>query len=236
MSKSSFTFFVSLSLLFILAALGFGQTRTGKLGVGVDGSMQYALGGGTVVKPSPGIGYGVNLSFSAMEYLGIRAKFCVNQIGWTSVPYPSTSPNYSSSYKTPKSQLTDIMSLNMYLSADLMPNSNFNIFLLGGGGFALLDPKDNDGKYISRSSSDLHYIVGTGADYFLNEFWSVTLMAEYVMTNSPYYAGSTLVGNKPNYGSDTFLRGSLQIRYYFFDQAFITKILDAQRERSKRSK
>jgi hypothetical protein len=57
-------------------------------------------------------------------------------------------------------------------------------------------------------------------------------MGEYVLTNSQYYAGR--VDN--NTTKDSFMRVSLQIRYYFFDPAFIAKMLDAQRDRSKRSK
>jgi hypothetical protein len=32
------------------------------------------------------------------------------------------------------------------------------------------------------------------------------------------------------------MQAGLQIRYYFFDSAFISKLLNAQRERSKQSK
>ena len=48
MSKSSFSCLISLLLIFILVVPGFGQTRVGKLGVGVDGSMQYVFGAGNV--------------------------------------------------------------------------------------------------------------------------------------------------------------------------------------------
>ncbi len=114
-----------------------------------------------------------------------------------------------------------------------MPNSQFNLFLLVGGGFAFYDPKDPNTGFRPASpvsSYDLQFISGLGADYFLSEFWSLTLMGEYVMAGSQYYNGP--VG--PN--NDSFLRTSIQVRYYFFDQPFITKLLEAQRERSKRSK
>jgi hypothetical protein len=212
MSKSTFSCLISLLLVFILVVPGFGQTRIGKLGVGVDGSMQYVFGAGSVTA-DPAIGYGLNMSYSIMEGLGIRSKVALNQLSWKNSLGQSTT--------------TDMMSLNFYLSADLMPNSSFNIFLLGGGGLAFFDPKQENGMRAASSSSDIHFIGGAGADLFLSEFWSITAMGEYVLTNSKYYNGPVSNSN------DSFLRGSIQIRYYFFDQSFITKLLEAQRDRSK---
>jgi hypothetical protein len=130
------------------------------------------------------------------------------------------------------------MTLNLYLSADLMPNNVWNPFVFAGPGIVFYDPKDDAGgraysNSIPISSFDINYGGGVGVDYFLNEFWSLTLMGEYVLTNSAYYAGSA-AGNNTN--SDSFMRVSLQVRYYFFDQPFIVKLLEAQRERLKRSK
>ena len=215
MSKSSFCCLISLLLVFILVIPSFGQTRVGKLGVGVDGSMQYVFGAGSVTT-SPAIGYGLNMSYSIMEGLSLRSKMSVNELSWETTP-------------AKKSTTTDLMSLSGYLSIDLMPNSSFNIFLLGGGGLVFYDPKQPDGTRQPASSFDIHYIGGLGADYFLSEFWSITMMGEYVLTNSKYYNGPV------NSDNDNFLRGSIQIRYYFFDQSFITKLLEAQRERSKHS-
>jgi hypothetical protein len=216
MSKSSFCYLISLLLVFILVVPGFGQTRVGKFGVGVDGSMQYVFGAGSVTT-SPAIGYGLNMSYSIMEGLSLRSKMAINELSWTN--------------SLNKTSTTDMMSLNLYLSVDLMPNSSFNLFLLGGGGLAFFDPKTADGSRAAGvSSSDMHYIGGLGADYFLSEFWSITMMGEYVLTNSKYYNGPV------NSDSDTFLRGSIQIRYYLFDQSFITKLLETQRERSKRGR
>lgn len=212
MSKSSFCYLISLLLVFILVVPGFGQTRVGKLGVGVDGSMQYVFGAGSVTT-SPAIGYGLNMSYSIMEGLSLRSKIGINQLSWEN--------------NLKQSITTDLMFLNGYLSVDLMPNSSFNIFLLGGGGIVFYDPKQPDGTRASTTSFDTHYIGGLGADIFLSEFWSVTMMGEYVLTNSKYYNGPV------NSDNDSFLRGSIQIRYYFFDQSFIVKLLEAQRDRSK---
>jgi hypothetical protein len=191
-----------------------GQTRVGKLGIGVDGSMQYILGAGAV-NASPAFGGGVNMSLSLMEGLSLRSKFGVNQLFWKN--------DYKSSITT------DLMSLNGYLSIDLMPNSSFNIFPFAGGGLVFFDPKDETTGlrrgYVS--SFDIQYGGGLGFDFFPNEFWSITLLPEYVMTNSRYYNGPL------NSGNDSFFRVSLQLRYYFFDESFITKLLEAQRARLK---
>jgi len=200
----------------MLTVPSFGQTRVGKFGVGVDGSMQYILGGGSV-KTSPAIGYGVNMSYSIMEGISLRSKIAVNELSWTN--------------SLNKTSTTDLMAANFYVSGDLMPNSSFNLFLLGGGGLVFFDPKTAaGGRPGFVSSFDIHFIGGAGADIFLSEFWSITLMGEYVLTNSKDYNGPV------NSDNDSFLRGSVQIRYYLFDQSFITKLFEAQRERSKRSK
>jgi hypothetical protein len=82
-------------------------------------------------------------------------------------------------------------------------------------------------KLSNTSNSDIQYIGGLGFDYFPSEFWSITMMGEYVLTGSKYYNGPVSSDN------DSFLRGSIQIRYYFFDESFIVKLLEAQRDRSK---
>ena len=217
MSRPSFIFIICIILVFIIVVPGWGQTRIGKFGVGVDGSMQYVLGAGTT-NPSPAIGYGFNLSYSIMEYLGVRSKMTYSPLTWKG--------------GLTKEKTTNVMSLNVYIGSDLMPTSNFNIFPFVGGGIAVLTPKDDNGQNKQGASTDTHYIGGVGFDYFINEFWSLTLLGEYVITNLRYYAGSTTV-NKNN---DTFTRVSLQVRYYFFDQAFIAKLLEAQRDRLKRGK
>ena len=214
MLKSFSSYLISLLLVFILVVPGFGQTRVGKLGIGVDGSMQYVFGAGSVTT-TPAIGYGLNMSYSLFNGLSLRSKIAINQLSWTNSLKQSTT--------------TDLMSLNFYLSIDLMPNSSFNLFLLGGGGTAFYDPKKEDGtRAIGVTSFDIHYMGGLGADIFPNEFWSITLMGEYVLTGSKYYNGPV------NPDKDSFLRGSIQFRYYFFNESFITKLFEAQHERSKR--
>jgi hypothetical protein len=191
-----------------------GQTRVGKFGIGVDGSMQYVLGAGSV-SASPGFGGGINMSLSLMEGLSFRSKFAVNQLSWKIGSNSIT---------------TDFMSMNGYLSGDMMPNSSFNIFPFFGVGVVFYDPKEeaSGGRVGYVSSFDIQYGGGIGFEYFPTEFWSITLLPEYVMTGSRYFNGPADAGN------DSYLRASLQVRYYFFDQSFITKLLETLRTRLKR--
>ncbi|MCX6122905.1 MAG: hypothetical protein NTX44_14940 [Ignavibacteriales bacterium] len=225
MSKFSFSYFIILILILVMSIPGVSQTRVGKLGVGVDASIQYMLGAGAT-NPSPAVGGGVSLSYSVMQYFGLRGKFCYSPITWKG--------------GTPTTFTTDMMSLNLYAGSDLMPNSTFNIFPFIGGGVAIFDPRDDNGKraYVGAipvSNFDFQMMGGLSIDYFFSEFWSASLMGEYVLTNSAYYAGSA-GGIKNISNNDSFMRASIQVRYYLFDSAFITKLLEAQRERSRRNK
>jgi len=213
MSKSSFSFYISLLLIFIFVTPVVGQTRFGKFGVGADVSMQYVLGAGSV-SASPGFGGGINMSISLLEGLSFRTKFAVNQLVWKI---------------DSKSVKTDLMSLSGYFSGDIMPNSNFNVFPFIGIGVVFYDPKDEitGGRPADISSFDLQYGSGVGFEFFPNEFWSITLLPEYVITGSQYFNGPADAGN------DSYLRVSLQARYYFFDQSFITKLLETLRTRMK---
>ncbi len=222
MSRLSFNSSILFLLMITIVAPGFGQTRVGKFGIGVDGSMQYLLGAGAT-NPSAGFGGGFSFSGSLAEGLSVRSKFAMNQLKWKGA--------------TDAVQTTDLMTLSLYLSGDLMPNSSFNIFPFFGGGMVFYDPRNDlgataynaDGTAVS--SFDLNWGGGLGLEYFPNEFWSITLMGEYVMTGSSYYAGSSGLFNP---SIDSYARLSLQFRYYFFDQGFITKLLQAQRDRLKR--
>lgn len=222
MPKCSFCCVEILLLTLVIVIPGLSQTRVGKLGIGIDASMQYVLGAGTT-NSFPAFGEGINFSYSALDNFGIRGKFCYSPMNWKN----SSGTSFS----------TDIMSLNLYAGSNLMPNSLFSIFPFIGGGLAVYDPRDNNGgrtftNGIPPQSFDFHIIIGVSIDCFLNEFWSLSLLDEYILTNSQYYAGN--VEGNPN--NDIFMRVSLQLRYYFFDRAFLKKLFEAQRERSKKNK
>jgi hypothetical protein len=213
MSKYSFNSCISIFLILIFVAPVAGQTRFGKVGAGAECSMQYILGAGSVIT-TPALGGGINMSVSILEGLSFRSKFIVNRLSWSTEN---------------KDVTTDLMSIGGCFSGDLMPNSNLNIFPFFSVGFVFYDPKDEatGGRPQYVTSYDVQYGFGVGCDYFVNEYWSVTLMPEYVMTGSRYFNGPVDPGN------DSYLRVSLQARYYFFDQSFITKLLETLRARTK---
>jgi hypothetical protein len=213
MSKYSFNSCISIFLILFFVAPVVGQTRFGKVGAGIECSMQSILGAGSVIT-TPALGGGINMSVSILEGLSFRSKFVVNRLSWSTEN---------------KDVTTDLMSIGGCFSGDLMPNSNLNIFPFFSVGFVFYDPKDEatGGRPQYVTSYDVQYGFGVGCDYFANEYWSVTLMPEYVMTGSRYFNGPVDPGN------DSYLRVSLQARYYFFDQSFITKLLETLRARTK---
>jgi len=203
---------ILLALMLFTTTL-FCQTRSGKLGIGVAGSADYFLGDGNSEAKLGGDG-GASLFYSPIQYLGIRANVGMGKLRWQ----PIGKSNIVS---------TDYMYSAGYLSLDMAPSSSFNPFIFGGAAAVFYDPHTKDGKYRSGNTFDVHYSGGAGLDYFINEFWSLTIKGEYVYTNSKYYNGDDTNGN------DSFLRAGLEVRYYFFDQNFVKRMLEALKDRYK---
>jgi hypothetical protein len=195
-------------LLLLLIVPGMGQMRSGKFGVGVAGTASLLQC--DIKNPTMSYGGGLSLSYSMTEYLGLRSTFLFDQ-----AKYPS--------YVTPGTEIIlNVVSANIGLSLDMMPNSTVNPFITAGVGRALFGSKE------TPTTFDLHFYGGGGFDIFLSEFLSVTVAAEYVISGSDYY-------DAYKYGSanDSYARVGLQVRYYFFDQDFITKLLEALKSRYK---
>ncbi len=206
------TWFRSAALLLLIAAVAVdadAQMRKGKLGVGVAGGMfQYSGGDYTLVTPK--MAGGLSVTYNLLDYIGVRALVGVGQFG------------YGESY-------TQLTFANVYVTANMMPNSRFNPFVSVGGGYAYFDPLSNNGIPLMSGSvakNDFPISIGGGFDYFLSEFISISATAEYVLGRVDWYDGSNLKS-----GNDALLRGGLEIRYYFFDQGFMTKMLEALKSR-----
>ncbi|MBI5463795.1 MAG: outer membrane beta-barrel protein [Ignavibacteriales bacterium] len=216
MKRSINTFgLLCLGLMFVLSDAG-AQMRSGKLGVGLSGIMGNISG--DQASTSFGLGGGLSVAYSMTEYVSLRASAQLEQMGFKDAAGVSGK--------------TSMFSGNGYLALDVSPNSTFNPYILAGGGYALFYPKltgQNSSLGVS-TPLDFHIAFGGGADIFFNEFWSVSAQGEYVLTGSKKYDG--FEGS----GKDKILRFSLQIRYYFFDQDFIAKLLDAQAERYEKKK
>lgn len=193
------------------------QMRSGKFGIGAEGSLY--LFNSNMADGLMKAGGGVTLSYSAMEHLGLRAMFGVGQLGWkkTSSPYSNT---------------TTLLSGNFYLSYDMIPHGTLNPFLFVGAGVIYFDPASDQGNYLiannSVSKMDVNYLGGIGVDYFFSEFVSLTLSGEFALTNT-----TALDMGKHSPTNNTYSRVNLEFRYYFFDQDYITKLIQALQARYK---
>lgn len=206
-----------LLLVFIPRFLVLGQMRSGKLGVGAGGSLYLFMD-----HFSDGLhkaGGGLNLSYSVMEHVGLRAMFGAGQLGWKDID----------AAKSPYT--TNMLSGNVYVSFDVLPHSTFNPFLFVGIGGLYFDPRSDDGVYATGNFDkiDINYLGGVGVDIFFSEFLSMTVSGEAAMT----YSNKLDLG-KTNLSRELYSRVNLEFRYYFFDQAYVTKLIEALQERFRK--
>ncbi len=207
-----------LSLLFF-STPSWAQMRSGKLGIGVSGSLYLFnpnISDG-LMKP----GGGLTVSYSATEYLGIRAMFGVGQLGWKDAQT--------------RSNTTTLASGQLCLSYDMIPHGTFNPFLFVGVGGGYFDPRrDFDGLDLANSVPDMSKMEisglgGIGFDYFFSEFISMTVSGQFAMTNTDKLDMQKKLGT-----NSSFSTVSLEFRYYFFDQDYVTKLIRALEDRYKK--
>ena len=197
------------------------QMRSNKLGLGVASSM-YTYSGDYLTKAS-GLGGGLSVSYSPWQSIGFRALAGVGQFGYT----VSAGSNPAGSGEA----LTTFMTLNLYVAGNLMPNSSFNPFVTAGAGYIYFDPRLKTGVALTGAdipTNDFNYFVGGGFDYFLSEFVSVSLGAEMCISNTDQFDGSK---PKSSASNDSYLRAGLEVRYYFFDKAFLARMLETLKAR-----
>jgi len=200
------------ALLLVVAALtasaGLGQLRSGKFGVGVGGSGYIFTTDETGLEAVPKFGAGLGISWSIMEHVGLRANFSSGQIGWkqSNVEY-----------------VTSLFSGSFYVSGDLLPHGKLNPFVYAGVVGLYYDPRGPTLLTPGQDKFDIAMSGGAGVDFFLSEFMSITASGEIVLTNTDNLEGLK-VANSTN---DYYIRAGLEFRYYFFDQDFITKLLEA---------
>jgi hypothetical protein len=216
-TKQWYGFSVMLALV-VFSCTSPGQMRSGKLGVGVSGSV-YLFNPNI----SDGLikgGGGASFSYSVMENLGIRAMFGAGQLGW------------KDKNNATLSNTTSLYSGNLYLSYDMIPQGTFNPFLFVGLGGVYFDPRSDLGPYLATSTTDkvdLNYLGGVGFDYFFSEFFSMTVSGEFALTNTDKMDMQKHLGT-----NDTYSRVNLEFRYYFFDQDYVTKLIEALQARYKK--
>jgi opacity protein-like surface antigen len=202
-------------LISCLTAVSFSQVRVGKLGIGLRGEAYLFQSDYVRNKTTPG--GGLDISYSLFQNVGLRLA-----AGAGSLQYRDAANTKFT---------TSLFYGSLYVSVDFMPNSSFNPFVFVGGGLFYFDPRrDDNTPYIGANSGTKEAIgIGAGADYFLSEFISLTVSGEYVLGSSDRLDGYVFGSDK-----DAYQRVSLGLRYYFFDQDFITKLLKALEERYKR--
>lgn len=209
--------FRSSSILLMLVCLPsfvvLGQMRSGKLGVGAGGSLYLFVE--NINDRLPKAGGGLNLSYSVMEHVGIRAMFGAGQLGWLDKV-------------AAQKHTTNILSANLYVSYDILPHSTFNPFLFVGAGAIYFDPRDDAGVYPTASFNkfDINYLGGAGVDFFFSEFLSMTVSGEMAIANT-----NKLDLGKTQLSRELYSRVNLEFRYYFFDEPYITKLIEALQRR-----
>lgn len=190
------------------------QIRVGKLGIGARGE-GYLFQAKDALKTYNTFGGGLDVNYSLWENIGLRAAVGAGTL--------------ESKDRTNIIHTTSLFYGNLFLSGDFMPNSSFNVFVFAGGGMYYADPRvKSTGVSTVKGGWKTSFSGGAGVDWFLSEFVSLTLSGEYVL------AGSSSLDGVAGGSSDTFQRVSFGVRYYFFDEGFITKMLKALEERYKK--
>lgn len=200
----------------MIASVSESQMRSNKFGVGASGS--YFLLQSDYDKSDPSFGGGVDLSYSLIEYLSVRSSL---GFGFMQASNNAGGPSLN----------TTVIFGNVYLAADFSPNGSFNPFVFVGGSGMYFDPRSGSGVALTGAETKQMkgtVVGGLGFDLFASEFLSFTLMGEMGLPFSDRIDGA-VVGTK----KDSFQRISLGVRYYFFDQEFITRMLKALEERYK---
>jgi hypothetical protein len=222
------TWFRSAILLLLIAAVAVdadAQMRKGKLGVGLGGSI-YMYTGEYSTKTNK-MGGGLGVAYNPFEYIGLRTQMNIGQFGYT-LPVGTTLPTGSAT-TVKKPSTTTFVTANLYITGHLMPNSKFNPFISAGAGWIYFDPVTDDGIALSpagTSKTDIDYFAGGGFDVFLSEFLSVSAMGEMCFSNTDRFDGA-----KSGSANDSYMRFGVEVRYYFFDQGFMTKMLEALKAR-----
>jgi len=221
MKKRDFRLVSVVVLVLAFASAGFAQMRVGKLGVGLAGTGYYFLQS-NLKTPDPSGGGAVSLSYSVAKQVSLRSLLGVGYLAGTQ---PS-----SLSYPSGRSVETNIYHWNLSVAYDFLPEGRFNPFIYVGGGLLWFDPRDKNGAQLSSSGVprfDTNFLGGVGFDYFFDEFWAMSLSAEGVGGFNSWLDGTKGSTN------DSYGRVSVGIRYHFFDQNFVKKMIDTFEERGK---
>ena len=206
---------VSVVLLLILAvSWANSQMRTGKLGLGLGGTTYFLQSDYKTSDLSAG--GAVNLTYSVAENIGLRSS-----LGFG---YFQGKDALGTSLETSASHW------NLTASYDFMPHDQFSPFLSAGAGLLFFDPRTKTGNALTGGGSarfDINFLGGAGFDYFFDEFWALTVSAEGALGFTDQLDGIKGGGN------DGYVRFTVGIRYHFFDEDFVRRMIDAFGRRGK---
>ena len=201
-----------LVIMLVVVGVTRSQMRSNKLGVGFGGA--YILSQ-TDRDPRSSFGGSMDVTYSMIEYLSLRGTFGVGHLRTK-----DATGNY----------LTLLMNANLGLAFDMAPSSSLNPFLFVGVSGLYADPRYGTGAAILGTDGKRSLLVSgsaaAGLDIFFSEFFSMTVAGEWYVPVSDRIDGLTLGTKK-----DMFERVTVGFRYYFFDQTFITRMLEALKER-----
>ena len=192
------------------------QVRGGKFGVGIAGS--YFIPFLDYEKAKPSYGGSAELSYHLIDNFSLRGSFgYVILNAEAEAPFPELS--------------TSMVWGNLSACYDILPNSSVNPFIYVGANGIYYDPKNSDGDPLLFGSSRVKSsaVGGLGLDIFASEFVSFTIVGE------GYLPVTDKLDARPEGDVKDFsVRIYLGVKYYFFDQAFLTKMLKAVEERYKK--
>lgn len=192
-----------------------GQMRQGKLGLGLSASgyiLQFDF-----KSMDPSFGGALDLSYSIREHIGVRSSLGVG--------------NLSGTDNLGRSVTSNLFYGSVYFSANLMPHERFDPYAFIGAGLVYFVPRLSDGSFASGKGDvlwDVNLLGGVGLDYFLDEYWAINFRIEGALTNSDGMDG--LAGGSTK---DLYQRVSVGLRYHFFDESFVRKMIEAFEKRGK---
>lgn len=212
MKKTILSLVIPVVALVVVSSTALAQVREGKFGVGLSGAY-YLFKSETKQKAS--FGGAVDMSYHLIDNLSLRSTFGVGLL--------------QSEGDNPPTVSTTLVFANLGIAADLMPNSAVNPFIFIGANAITFTPRYGTGVPIpipDQKWYGIGAVGGVGVDIFASEFFSVTLGGEAYLPITDYLDGEELGDSKDNYS-----RIYLGVKYYFFDQSFITKMLKALESR-----
>ncbi|MGD1046129.1 MAG: outer membrane beta-barrel protein [Bacteroidota bacterium] len=194
------------------------QMRNGKFGIGIFGSGN--LLNSDLAKNELGLGGSVELIYALQHNWGLRSSF----------GYDGFRGKGSDGYQV----LAATFYGDFAVSYNLTLHRMFDPFIFAGAALMTYYPRkelSNGVQYLLSGPNDVPWssalIGGLGCDFFINEFWSISISVQggWLMSDN--------IDNIISGGNDTFERVSIGVRYYLFDKDFVKKMIETIKNRER---